>query len=46
MGTFKRVWQLLNTDIRELGTVGNYTVTGAEVSKAGLELDSLIATKV
>ncbi|NET59428.1 MAG: hypothetical protein F6K47_25780, partial [Symploca sp. SIO2E6] len=38
MGTLKRVWQLLNTDIRELGTVGNYTVTGAEVSKAGLEL--------
>jgi len=36
--TLKRVWQLLNTDIRELGTVGNFTVTGAEVSKAGLEL--------
>ncbi len=38
METLKRVWQLLKTDIRELGTPGNYAVTGAEVSKAGLEL--------
>ncbi|NET55236.1 MAG: NACHT domain-containing protein [Symploca sp. SIO2E6] len=38
VGALKRVWQLLHTDIRELGTVGDLTVTGAEVSKAGLEL--------
>ncbi|NES17960.1 MAG: NACHT domain-containing protein [Symploca sp. SIO3E6] len=28
----------MNTDIRELGTAGDVAVTGAEVSKAGLEL--------
>ena|GEM_PF-6705796 len=36
--TLRRVWHFLNTDIRELGTVGDVAVTGAEVSKAGLEL--------
>jgi len=36
--TLRRVWHFLNTDIRELGTAGDITVTGAEVSKAGLEL--------
>ncbi|NEO31409.1 MAG: hypothetical protein F6K36_13435 [Symploca sp. SIO3C6] len=34
----KRVWQLLNTDIRELGTPGERVEAGAEVSKASLEL--------
>ncbi|NER98871.1 MAG: NACHT domain-containing protein [Symploca sp. SIO1B1] len=38
METLRRVWHFLNTDIRELGTAGDITVTGAEVSKAGLEL--------
>ncbi|NEP13220.1 MAG: NACHT domain-containing protein [Symploca sp. SIO2C1] len=38
MATLRRVWHLLQTDIRELGTIGDVAVTGAEVSKAGLEL--------
>jgi len=36
VGTLRRVWKLLNTDIRELGTVGDVTVTGAEVSNGTL----------
>ena len=38
MNKFKQVWQLLNTDIRDLGKPGEITEAGAEVSKAGLEL--------
>ncbi|NES20502.1 MAG: NACHT domain-containing protein [Symploca sp. SIO3E6] len=38
METLRKVWHFLNTDIRELGTAGDVAVTGAEVSKAGLEL--------
>ncbi|MEQ8999740.1 MAG: pentapeptide repeat-containing protein [Coleofasciculus sp. B1-GNL1-01] len=38
MNKFKQVWQLLNTDIRDLGKPGEIAETGAEVSKAGLEL--------
>ncbi|MEQ8385958.1 MAG: pentapeptide repeat-containing protein [Coleofasciculus sp. A1-SPW-01] len=34
----KQVWQLLKTDIRELGKPGEIAEAGAEVSKAGLEL--------
>jgi len=33
----KQVWQLLNTDIRDLGKPGEIAEAGAEVSKAGLE---------
>ncbi|MEQ8466076.1 pentapeptide repeat-containing protein [Coleofasciculus sp. E1-EBD-02] len=38
MNKFKQVWQLLNTDIRDLGKPGEIAEAGAEVSKAGLEL--------
>ncbi|MEQ9484266.1 pentapeptide repeat-containing protein [Coleofasciculus sp. F4-SAH-05] len=38
MTKIKQVWQLLNTDIRELGKPGEIAEAGAEVSKAGLEL--------
>lgn len=38
MNKIKQVWQLLNTDIRELGKPGEIAEAGAEVSKAGLEL--------
>jgi hypothetical protein len=38
MTKIKQVWQLLTTDIRELGKPGEIAEAGAEVSKAGLEL--------
>ncbi|WP_446357465.1 pentapeptide repeat-containing protein [Coleofasciculus sp. A1-SPW-01] len=38
MNKIKQVWQLLKTDIRELGKPGEIAEAGAEVSKAGLEL--------
>ncbi len=34
----KQVWQFLNRDIRDLGKPGEIIESGAEVSKAGLEL--------
>ncbi|NEQ10352.1 MAG: NACHT domain-containing protein [Moorea sp. SIO4E2] len=37
MVKFKQVWQLLNTDIRELGTPGETVEAGAEVTQATLE---------
>ncbi len=38
MKTIKEVWQFLNRDIRDLGKPGEIIESGAEVSKAGLEL--------
>lgn len=38
MKTIKEVWQFLNRDIRDLGKSGEIIESGAEVSKAGLEL--------
>ena len=38
MNTIKSVWQFLNKDIQDFGITGNRVETGAEVSKASLEL--------